>query len=209
MRVRIPATLLATIALTVAAVTLATPAQAALPTPIAASTARSYLSGMTATAETHGDTYDRSLFPTWIAIEGNCNTREFVIRRDGTNVVTNNACTATSGSWTSPYDGVTTTNPSTFDIDHLIPLHEAWVSGAWAWTTDQRKGFANDVNDPQLLAVSASSNRSKGDRDPAKWLPQASYRCTYARAWVQVKHDYKMTVDSAEKTALTSILNGC
>ena len=116
-----------------------------------------------------------------------------VIERDGTDVVTDCACTATSGHWSSPYDGVTTTDPSTFDIDHLVPLSEAWDSGAWAWTTAQRQAFANDVTRPQLLAVSASSNRSKGDDDPAEWLPQSSYQCTYARAWVQVKHYYGLT----------------
>jgi len=184
-------------------------AQAALPTPIAASTARSYLSGMAATPESHASTYDRSLFPTWITISGTCDTREYVIKRDGTSVVTDSSCKATSGNWSSPYDGATTTNPSTFDIDHLVPLSEAWDSGAWAWTTAQRQAFANDVTRPQLLAVSASSNRSKGDRDPAEWLPQASYQCTYARAWVQVKHYYGLSVDSTEKSALSSILSGC
>nr|WP_246126726.1 HNH endonuclease family protein [Embleya hyalina] len=164
---------------------------------------------MSATAETHGDSYDRSLFPTWINISGTCDTREWILKRDGVGVSTNSACTATSGTWTSAYDNVVTTDPSTFDIDHVIPLSEAWASGAWAWTTTRRRTFANDVNDPQLIAVSASSNRSKGDRDPAEWLPQASFRCTYARAWVQVKHDYALTVDSSEKSALTSILNGC
>jgi hypothetical protein len=184
-------------------------ADAALPTPIAASTARTYLSELTVATESHQSTYDRSLFPTWITITGNCDTREYVIERDGKNVVTNSACTATSGSWTSPYDGVTTTDPSTFDIDHLVPLAEAWDSGAWAWTTAQRQAYANDVTRPQLLAVSAGSNRSKGDDDPAEWLPQASFQCTYARAWVQVKHYYGLSVDSAEKTALYGVLDDC
>ena len=184
-------------------------ANAALPTPIAASTARTYLSSLTVAAETHASTYDRDLFPTWITISGTCDTREYVIKRDGSNVVTNSACTATSGSWTSPYDNVVTTNPSTFDIDHLVPLSEAWDSGAWAWTTAQRQAFANDTTRPQLLAVSASSNRSKGDDDPAEWLPQASYQCVYARAWVQVKHYYGLSVDSTEKAALSAVLRSC
>ena len=184
-------------------------AQAALPTPIAASTARTYLGELTVAAESHASTYDRDLFPTWITISGTCDTREYVIKRDGTNVVTNSACTATSGNWTSAYDGVTTTNASNFDIDHLVPLAEAWASGAWSWTTAQRQGLANDTTRPQLIAVSASSNRSKGDDDPAEWLPQASFQCTYARAWVQVKHYYNLSVDSTEKSALSSVLNGC
>ncbi len=97
-------------------------ARAALPTPIAASTARTYLSELTVAAESHASTYDRSLFPTWITISGTCDTREHVIKRDGSNVVTNSACTATSGNWTSPYDGVTTTSASNFDIDHLLSV---------------------------------------------------------------------------------------
>ncbi|MGW2569506.1 HNH endonuclease family protein [Streptomyces sp. NPDC001537] len=184
-------------------------ASAALPTPVSAATARSYLASLTVATENRTG-YDRDLFPTWITISGTCNTREYVIKRDGSNVVTNSACTATSGSWYSQYDGVTTTDPSTFDIDHLVPLAEAWDSGASAWTTAQRQAFANDVTRPQLIAVSASSNRSKSDQDPAEWVPtRSAYVCTYVRAWVQVKYYYDLSVDSVEKSALTSYLSGC
>ena len=184
-------------------------ASAALPTPVSAATARTYLASLTVATENRTG-YDRDLFPTWITISGTCNTREYVIKRDGSNVVTNSACTATSGSWYSQYDGVTTTDPSTFDIDHLVPLAEAWDSGASDWTTAQRQAFANDVTRPQLIAVSASSNRSKSDQDPAEWVPtRSAYVCTYVRAWVQVKYYYDLSVDSAEKSALTSYLAGC
>ena len=184
-------------------------ASAALPTPVSAATARTYLASLTVATENRTG-YSRDLFPTWITISGTCNTREYVIKRDGSNVVTNSACTATSGSWYSQYDGVTTTDPSTFDIDHLVPLAEAWDSGASDWTTAQRQAFANDVTRPQLIAVSASSNRSKSDQDPAEWVPtRSAYVCTYVRAWVQVKYYYDLSVDSAEKSALTSYLAGC
>jgi len=184
-------------------------ASAALPTPVSAATARTYLASLTVATEDRTG-YDRDLFPTWITISGTCNTREYVIKRDGSNVVTNSACTATSGSWYSQYDGVTTTDPSTFDIDHLVPLAEAWDSGASEWTTARRQAFANDVTRPQLIAVSASSNRSKSDQDPAEWVPtRSAYVCTYVRAWVQVKYYYDLSVDSAEKSALTSYLAGC
>ncbi|WP_371477297.1 HNH endonuclease family protein [Kitasatospora sp. NBC_00315] len=199
-------------ALLLAATTLLTgagSAQAALPTPVSAATARTYLAALTVAADSHTTTYDRTLFPHWITISGTCDTRETVLKRDGSNVVTSSACAAVSGSWTSAYDNATTTTASGFDIDHLVPLAEAWRSGAWAWTTAQRQAFANDLTRPQLIAVSASSNRSKGDQDPANWLPQTSYRCTYSRAWVQVKYYYGLTVDSAEKSALTSLLSGC
>ncbi|MFF8772385.1 HNH endonuclease family protein [Kitasatospora sp. NPDC015120] len=207
---RTPAAVLGALLLALTAVlTGAGTAQAALPTPISAATARGYLATLAVAAESHTTTYDRALFPHWITVSGTCNTRETVLKRDGSNVVTDANCAAVSGSWVSVYDNATTTTASAFDIDHLVPLAEAWRSGAWAWTTAQRQALANDLTRPQLVAVSASSNRSKGDQDPAHWLPQASYRCTYARAWVQVKYYYGLSVDSAEKSALSSILNGC
>ncbi|WP_073951907.1 HNH endonuclease family protein [Streptomyces kebangsaanensis] len=184
-------------------------ASAALPTPVSAATARSYLASLTVAAENRTG-YNRDLFPHWITISGTCNTRETVLKRDGTNVVTDAACASTSGSWYSVYDGVTLTSASGIDIDHVIPLAEAWDSGASKWTTAQRQAFANDLTRPQLIAVSASSNRSKGDKDPAEWVPsQSSYRCTYARAWVQVKYYYDLSVDSAEKSALQGYLASC
>ncbi|MEW1642015.1 MULTISPECIES: HNH endonuclease family protein [unclassified Streptomyces] len=184
-------------------------ASAALPTPVSAATARTYLASLTVATEVRTG-YERDLFPTWDTISGTCNTREWILKRDGTNVVTNSACTATSGSWYSPYDGATWTAASDVDIDHLVPLAEAWDSGARNWTTAQRESFANDVTRPQLLAVTDNVNQSKGDKDPAEWMPSlTSYRCTYVRAWVQVKYYYNLSVDSAEKTALTNYLASC
>lgn len=184
-------------------------AQAALPTPVSASTARTYLSSLTVATEDRTG-YDRDLFPHWITQSGSCNTREVVLQRDGTNVVTDSSCAATSGSWYSPYDGATWTAASDVDIDHLVPLAEAWDSGADAWTTSKRQSFANNLTRPQLLAVTDNVNQSKGDQDPAEWMPSRSaYHCTYARAWVQVKYYYGLSVDSAEKSKLSSVLNGC
>ncbi|MEV7070635.1 HNH endonuclease family protein [Streptomyces sp. NPDC093990] len=184
-------------------------ASAALPTPVSAATARTYLASLTVATENRTG-YSRDLFPTWITISGTCNTREYILKRDGSNVVTDSACTATSGSWYSPYDGATWTAASDVDIDHLVPLAEAWDSGASAWTTARRQSFANDVTRPQLLAVTDNVNQSKGDQDPATWMPSlTSYRCTYVRAWVQVKYYYGLSVDSAEKSALSGYLANC
>ncbi|MFF3174954.1 HNH endonuclease family protein [Streptomyces sp. NPDC057900] len=185
-------------------------AQAAMPTPVAASTARTYLSQLTVQAEGSSDGYSRDKFPHWITQSGACDTREVVLKRDGTNVTQNSSCAAVTGSWYSEYDGATWTAASDLDIDHMVPLAEAWRSGASSWTTAQRQAYANDLTRPQLIAVTDNVNQSKGDKDPAKWLPsRAAYKCTYARAWVHVKHYYDLTVDSAEKAALQSVLNGC
>ncbi|MCG7529229.1 HNH endonuclease family protein [Streptomyces sp. OfavH-34-F] len=185
-------------------------AQAAMPTPVSAATARTYLSELTVKAEGSSSGYSRDKFPHWITQSGACNTREVVLKRDGTNVTQNSSCAATSGSWYSPYDGATWTAASDLDIDHMVPLAEAWRSGASSWTTAQRQAYANDLTRPQLIAVTDNVNQSKGDKDPASWMPpRTAYKCTYVRAWVHVKHYYKLTVDSAEKSALQSALSGC
>ena len=185
-------------------------ANAALPTLPSVATSQQSLNALTVAAEGPMTGYSRSEFPTWITISGACDTRETVLKRDGKNVVTDSACKATSGSWTSAYDGVTITDSSKLDIDHMVPLAEAWRSGAAGWSVDDRKKFANDLTRPQLLAVSASSNRSKGDQDPAQWLPtNTSFRCDYTKAWIAVKAYWKLTIDTAEKAALQKELNAC
>jgi hypothetical protein len=189
---------------------LASPAEAA-PTGIPSkSTAQTYLTALTVAAEANASTYDRDLFPHWITISGTCNTRETVLKRDGTSVAVSSACAATSGSWYSPYDGGTWTAASDVDIDHVVPLAEAWRSGASAWTTSRRQSFANDLTRPQLIAVTDNVNQSKGDKDPSTWQPPvSSYRCTYARMWIGVKYYWSLKLQSAEKTALQSMLNTC
>ncbi|MGW1095671.1 HNH endonuclease family protein [Streptomyces sp. NPDC002455] len=185
-------------------------AQAAMPTPVAASTARTYLSQLTVSAEGSSSGYSRDKFPHWITQSGACNTREVVLKRDGTGVAQDSSCAATSGTWYSEYDGATWTAAADLDIDHMVPLAEAWRSGASGWTTAQRQSFANDLTRPQLIAVTDNVNQSKSDQDPGEWLPsRAAYRCTYARAWVHVKHYYGLSVDTTEKSALQSVLNGC
>ncbi|KAI0086756.1 hypothetical protein BDY19DRAFT_871775, partial [Irpex rosettiformis] len=182
----------------------------ALPTPVSVATAKTYLSELTVATDSNSPAYARSEFKTWDIISGTCDTRETVLKRDGTSVVTDSSCKATSGHWVSPYDGVATDLASDLDIDHLVPLKEAWLSGARDWTAAQREAFANDLTRPQLVAVTDNLNESKGDKDIANWQPPlVSFQCTYARAWVEVKHFYDLTIDTAEKSALQTILNGC
>ncbi|WP_433296136.1 HNH endonuclease family protein [Actinoplanes sp. CA-030573] len=206
----LPATLIVALLATLIPFGFGAPAYATPPGIPTASAARTQLAALTVAARTHSTTYDRDLFPTWDTISGSCNTRETVLKRDGTGVVVNSACTATSGRWYSPYDGATWTAASDVDIDHMVPLKNAWVSGAWAWTTSKRESFANDLSDPQLLAVTDNVNQSKSDQSPDTWKPPlTSYYCTYARMWVRVKYVWSLTVTSAEKSALTSMLGTC
>ncbi|KAF9932622.1 hypothetical protein BGZ67_004664 [Mortierella alpina] len=180
------------------------------PVPISADRARSYLADLRVEPENNSPAYSRTLFRHWITISGSCNTRETVLKRDGANVTTDSSCAAKSGTWYSPYDGATWTQPSDIDIDHVVPLKEAWVSGARLWTDAQRQAFANDLTRPQLMSVTDNVNQAKGDQDPATWMPPlSSFHCTYLRAYVEVKHYYNLTVDSSEKSAISSKLAPC
>ena len=189
---------------------LAAPAVAAPPAIPSKAAAQSRLNGLTVAAQGSTSGYSRELFPHWITISGSCNTRETVLKRDGSSVVTNSSCAATSGRWYSPYDGATWTAAADVDIDHIVPLAEAWRSGASSWTTSRRQSFANDLSRPQLIAVTDNVNQSKGDQDPSTWQPSlASYRCTYAKMWITVKSYWTLTLQSSEKTALQTMLNTC
>ncbi|MEV7350316.1 HNH endonuclease family protein [Micromonospora chalcea] len=172
--------------------------------------AQSQLNALTVKSEGSTSGYSRDLFPHWITISGACNTRETVLKRDGTSVVTDSSCAATSGRWYSPYDGATWSAASDVDIDHVVPLAEAWRSGASGWTTSRRQSFANDLTRPQLIAVTDNVNQSKGDQDPSTWQPPlSSYRCTYSKMWITVKYNWGLSLQSSEKSALQSTLNTC
>ena len=153
--------------------------------------------------------YSRAKFPHWRSTGANCDVRDSVLKRDGAKVKLS-GCNVVAGTWKSVYDDKTLTAPGQLDIDHLVPLANAWRSGAAAWTTAQREDFANDLDDPQLVAVSAASNRSKGDQDPSTWKPPATGEwCRYAQDWVAVKTHWKLTVTTAEKSALADMLEKC
>ncbi|WP_374117258.1 HNH endonuclease family protein [Streptomyces sp. MNU76] len=180
-----------------------------LPGVPSAGQAREELAGLSVAPHESMAGYSRSKFPHWAEQDG-CDTRERVLERDGTDVKRDDECRAVSGTWVSVYDGETFTDASDLDIDHTVPLANAWRSGAKSWTQEKRKEFANDLIRPQLLAVSASSNRSKGDQGPDEWQPPSkTYWCVYGRSWVSVKATYGLSVTEAEKDMLTEMLDTC
>ena len=156
-------------------------------------------------------TYSRALFKHWIDEDKDgCNTRAEVLIEEATvKPKVGKKCALTGGSWLSPYDNKVQKKASSLDIDHLVPLAEAWRSGAWKWTAAQRQAFANDLNNKEVLvAVTLSLNRSKGDKDVAGWLPPVN-QCTYTRDWIVVKLTYGLTVDSAEGAKLEQLISSC
>lgn len=154
--------------------------------------------------------YSRDKFTHWAQQGDKCDTRETVLERDGTGVRRDAECRAVSGSWKSLYDGAAVTDAAKMDIDHIVPLAEGWRSGAARWDAARRKAFANDLTHPQLLAVTAASNRAKGDQSPDLWQPpDRSSWCQYGRAWTTVKSAYGLTVTEPEKKMLTTMLDTC
>jgi hypothetical protein len=159
--------------------------------------------------------YKRDLFRHWTDDDGDsCNTREEVLIAESRTPAQVDAygCKVIEGDWFSEYDGLLHTNPSDLDIDHFVPLKEAWDSGAWAWSPSQRQRFANDLSDPRaLIAVTAGANRSKGDKDPSNWLPKRNEAlCAYVTSWVAVKTKWKLSMDQSEWGRVKNILtNNC
>jgi hypothetical protein len=154
--------------------------------------------------------YVRDKFKTWDSQGGGCDTRDAVLKRDGTNVKVGASCKILSGTWVSPYNGKTYTTPSQIQIDHLVPLGNAWISGASTWSADKREQFANDLTDPQLIAVDGHDNESKGDDDPSQWKPPSKdFWCTYAKDWISVKSVWHLTITVSEKSALNDMLHTC
>lgn len=159
--------------------------------------------------ESSSAAYDRDDFPHWIEQDG-CSTRQEILiaeRRKGTA----SGCKVAGGQWFSPYDGETFTSASRLDIDHFVPLEQAYVSGALKWNRATRTRFANDLGYAgSLIAVSASSNRSKGASDPAEWLPpRTAYRCRYVGTWIAVKYRWRLTTDKGERGVLREWIRRC
>ncbi|MDG4833444.1 HNH endonuclease family protein [Solwaraspora sp. WMMD1047] len=198
------ATLLASV--TLATVTVAAPAQAAtISQPL-----RTMVANLPVATEVRTG-YNRDLFPHWIDADSDgCNTRyEVLIAEAVTRPSVGSGCSLSGGRWYSYYDGAYWTVPADLDIDHMVALAEAWDSGARSWTTSRRQQFANDLGDARsLVAVTDNVNQAKGDRDPAAWLPSLNV-CRYIQEWVAVKTRWRLTVDSAEKSTLTSRANSC
>lgn len=141
-----------------------------------------------------------------------CNTRERVLIDESViEPAVDDRCRTTLGRWRSLYDGVETTDPADLQIDHLVPLADAWRSGADTWTPDRRRAFANDrTSADTLIAVTGRTNQSKGDSTPDVWLPpDESSWCTYAEMWVDVKAAWDLSVTQPEHDRLIDLLASC
>ncbi|MGY0055053.1 HNH endonuclease family protein [Streptomyces sp. LZ34] len=162
-------------------------------------------------ADENRDGYTRDKFKLWLDEDHDgCNTRHEVLISEA--VIAPQVaprCRLTGGSWYSWYDGETWTDPNDLDIDHVVPLAEAWDSGASTWTAGERNAYANDLGDERALAaVTDNVNQAKADKDPAEWLPDLA-RCRYVTDWTVVKTRWGLSVDPREAAALKQLAAGC
>ena len=164
-------------------------------------------------APEHREGYQRSLFVHWIDADGDgCDTRKEVLIAEALVApIVGPRCSLTGGRWFSLYDGLFFTDPAKLQIDHVVALAEAWDSGAWTWTPERRKAYANDLDVPwPLIAVSGTTNQSKSDKDPAEWLPPApAAECPFLSAWIATKVRWDLAVDPAERDALVTDIAAC
>ena len=163
--------------------------------------------------------YSREEFPHWASDaasygwnepDSSCDVRDAALIRDGEGVQIDSECSITSGTWLDPYTGQTLTDSSEIDIDHVVPLANAWRSGASSaeWSTADREAYANDPE--ALLSTDAGANRTKGDKGPEAWRPpNQDYWCEYARRWIWIKSDWHLSVNLAEKSSLREMLGTC
>lgn len=161
--------------------------------------------------------YDREQFgPAWADADRNgCDTRNDILRRDLTDVTVKPGtrdCVIVSGTLADPYSGTRIRfergGASEVDIDHVVALGNAWVTGAAVWPFRQRIALANDPLN--LLAARAASNRAKGAGDAATWLPpSAGFRCDYVSRQIAVKAKYGLAVTPAEREAMARVLAAC
>jgi hypothetical protein len=153
--------------------------------------------------------------PAWTDItHDGCDPRNDALKRDLTNITMSGSCEVTSGTLHDPYTGKIIhfvrgeKTSMAVQIDHLVPLANAWAEGAQGLTFSQREHLANDSD--ELLSVDGPTNESKGDDDASQWLPaMANYRCTYVEKQITVKVRYHLWVTPPEHAAMVDALTGC
>ncbi|MGW3377424.1 HNH endonuclease family protein [Streptomyces hydrogenans] len=159
--------------------------------------------------------YTRDKFKHWntgLDPADGCNTRAEVLLAEAVESPAVAAgCKLSGGAWLSYYDAQEVTDPAKLDIDHMVPLAEAWDSGASAWDAKRREAYANDQDAAaSLVAVTARTNRQKADQDPATWMPPApDAQCRYIGEWTATKLRWGLTVDQAEADALKVYAEAC
>ncbi|PIK13568.1 HNH endonuclease [Halobacteriovorax sp. JY17] len=139
--------------------------------------------------------YSRKKFKHWTDTDKNClNTRHEILKIRSLVKVKISSCKVVEGKWNDFYFREILTSPSQIDIDHVVPLKNAWESGASLWSNREREKFAND---PENLVITNSHyNRKKQAKTPLEWYPiEKSYTCKYLKQWIAVKTKYALKIN--------------
>ncbi|MFF8610972.1 HNH endonuclease family protein [Streptomyces sp. NPDC015346] len=201
-------------ALSLALTPLAVPATAHAASAAAQTFPLTYAVGQIPVADESRAGYTRDKFRHWtngLDPADGCNTRAEVLLAEATEAPAVAAgCKLSEGEWLSYYDEQEVTDPAKLDIDHMVPLAEAWDSGASAWDAKRREAYANDQDAAtSLVAVTARTNRQKPDQDPATWMPPApGATCRYLAEWTATKLRWGLTADQAEIDTLNVYAGG-
>lgn len=177
--------------------------------------------------------YDRSLYKHWIDVDKDCqNTRaELLIKKSLGDVkfkrvsgyyspknanlgrkkvryksgkLIKKPCNITNGLWRDPYGGKVFSKASKVQIDHIVPLKQAHISGASSWTKERKREFSND--EENLLVVEGRLNQRKGAKAPHEWMPPLdTYHCTYIKKWSYIKKKYQLTSSTKELNFVKNI----
>ncbi len=159
--------------------------------------------------------YDRDDWRHWIDADGDCqDTRQETLIAESSVPVTfrnGDSCRVASGRWTDPYTGEVVEDPGKLDVDHVVPLANAHVSGGYSWSAERKEAYANSLAyRGHLEATTASANRSKGSKTPAEWRPpDRTYWCQYATDWAAIKRGWRLTATGAEADALREMFTTC
>ena len=160
--------------------------------------------------------YDRELyFGSWTDEDGDCqNTRAEVLIQESLSTLefrSSKNCVVDSGEWLDPYTNNVYYLASELDVDHVVPLYNAWQSGAYLWSDFKREEFANDMLfEDHLIAVDKYENRQKGAKDPSEWMPtNQDFHCKYVAIWIEIKYLWELAITSPEYKFLDSTISSC
>ncbi len=159
--------------------------------------------------------YDRGEWKHWVDEDRDCqDARQEVLIAENLEPITYETarkCRVATGQWWAPHLGHHLGNPGHIDVDHHVPLKNAHLSGAWAWSLEMKEEYANFLEDPDhLVAISSRHNRSKGARGPEEWAPPDNAMwCDYATDWAQIKEKWNLTTTVAEAEAVMGMLGTC
>lgn len=155
-------------------------------------------------------------FGEWRLVEDCHDTRTTVLIRDSKVPVkfkTGNPCKVDRGQWFDPYTGKTFNRASDVQIDHVVALKNAYVSGAWDWDSKTRCLYANFMsNELHLIPVMGVENQKKGDKGPEGYMPpRAAYKCEYLKNWLEIKLVWGLALTAIETEAIQELAqnNNC